>query len=587
MIANSDIRQLYIQSERINNSVGGDKPMLDRLGLFSKLGLMMLIAIITTVVIILRIVYLNTANNDFLAKQLDSRVLRTVTIPAMRGTISDRNGNPLAVSTPVASVWVDPTQLDNIDKDKIAHLAALLGLSVTDINNKLNQKTKTFVFIKRGITPAKAEQILALGITGIYSMKEYKRFYPYANVTAHVVGFNNVDDNGVEGMEYADNKELLGSNGKQKITRDRYGRVIGKVEVQQNAENGKDVALSIDNKLQFIAYDALKKQVDALHAKGGSAVILDAKTGEVLAMVNMPTYNPNDKASITLEQARNRAAIDIYEPGSIIKPIVVAKALDQGIVKPNTVLNTRNYYVGNKLIKDDHSFPSLDVTGIIQHSSDIGASKIALMLNKKDMWQYYSDIGFGRKVGTSFPGEASGIFRNWSKWYPIDQAEMGFGYGVSVSLLQMARSYTLFTNNGCLLPITFYKATGNIGCQQVIKSDTANTMKEILASTTIDGTGRKAQTDEYTTAGKTGTAHKYKPGGYASSEYYGSFVGFAPAHNPRLIIAVMIDDARGAYNYYGGQSAAPVFAAIAGPALHELGVNPDKVAVINPAKTAN
>lgn len=579
MLANSDIRRLYAQSQKLNsdNFSGGSSVMWDEsAAIFTKTRTLALLAFLITVAIICRVVYLNTFNNSFLAKQLDSRILRTVKIPSMRGTITDRNNNPLAVSTPVASIWVDPTQLDDLNKEQIDKAANILGITVEGLNSKLNQKNKTFVYIKRAVTPQQAQQVMALGIGGVYSLQEYKRFYPYSDVAAHVVGFNNIDDSGAEGIEFADNHDLLGHDGKEKLMRDRRGHVIEKLGQISAAENGKSIALSIDNKIQFIAYDALKKQVATSNAVGGAALVLDAKTGEVLAMVNMPSYNPNDRAAITADAVRNRAAIDIYEPGSIIKPLIVSKALNNGIVKTSTIFDTHQYYVGNKLIKDDHSYPAMDVSEIIQHSSDIGASKIALKLNKQDMWQYYYDIGFGQKVGTHFPGEASGIFRNWKKWYPIDQAEMGFGYGISVSLMQMARAYSLFTNDGCLLPITFYKENQLPECKQVITPSTASLMRNILAQSTTDGTGKTAQTDDYTTAGKTGTAQKYSGNGYSNKQHYGSFVGFAPATNPRIIIAVTIDEPRKG-SYYGSAVAAPVFAAIAEPALRSLDVKPDKI----------
>ncbi|MBY0378789.1 MAG: hypothetical protein K2P99_00130, partial [Burkholderiales bacterium] len=335
MLANIDIQRLYAQSGGQNSRVivRGNQTMFERSAIYNKTRMLTLLALLITLSIVCRIAYLNTFNNRFLSKQLDTRIMRTVKIPSMRGIITDRNGNALAVSTPVASIWVDPTQLDNLSKDQVQQAAQILGMSVANLNNKLNQKNKTFVYIKRSITPAQATQVLALGIGGIYSMQEYKRFYPYANVTAHIVGFNDIDDKGADGIEYADNKDLLGHDGQEKVVRDRKGQVIENLGVITPNQNGKSIALSIDNKIQYLAYDALKKQVDLSQAKGGAALVLDAKTGEVLAMVNMQSYNPNDRSSITSDVARNRAIIDIYEPGSIIKPIVISKALDQGIIK--------------------------------------------------------------------------------------------------------------------------------------------------------------------------------------------------------------------------------------------------------------
>ncbi|MCE2705627.1 MAG: penicillin-binding protein 2 [Proteobacteria bacterium] len=576
MLANSDIQRIYSQIKGNQSLSSPNKNVFERSSVFSKIRTINLIVFIIIATVICRIVYLNTFNTHFLTRELDSRIMRTIKVTAMRGSVMDRNNNPLAVSTPVASIWVDPTQLDNLTKEQIEKAANILGMTVTELNGKLNQKSKTFVYLKRAITLSQAEQIRKLNIDGVYSLQEFKRYYPYANLTAHVVGFNNIDDNGAEGIEYADNKNLIGHDGQEKIMRDRQGNVVQNIEKISPAQNGQDIALSIDNRIQSIAYNALKTQVEKFDAQGGAALVLDAKTGEVLAMVNMPSYNPNNRIGVNLDAIRNRAAIDVYEPGSIIKPLLISKGLDLGIIKPSTVFDTHQYYVGTKLIKDDHAYSSMTIAEIIQHSSDIGASKVALKLNKKDMWEYYNSIGFGRKLGTNFPGEATGIFHNWKKWYPIDQAEMGFGYGISVSLMQMARAYTIFTNKGCLLPVSFYKENSASGCQQVISAKTAEQMRGILADSTVDGTGKSAQTSDYTTAGKTGTAQKYnKVGGYTTKQYYGSFVGFAPALNPRLIIAVTVDNPRKG-GYHGAATSGPVFAAIAEPSLHLLGIKPDK-----------
>ncbi|MCC2645541.1 MAG: cell division protein, partial [Burkholderiales bacterium] len=341
------------------------------------------------------------------------------------------------------------------------------------------------------------------------------------------------------------------------------------------------ITLSIDNRIQYAAYNALKTQVEKTHAKGGSAVVLDAKTGEVLSMVNYPTYNPNNRKNTTLEMLRNRAAVDVYEPGSTMKPLVVAKALDLGIVKPGTVFNTIPYSVSGHLIKDVHTSPQMTVSQIIIKSSDVGVSKIAFKMSPQTFWNYDREVGFGQKVGTNFPGEAKGIFKSsWQALRPLDIASMSYGYAVSVSLMQMARAYTLFTNNGCMLPISFYKMDASITppCKRIIGSKAANEVRDMLSKVTEDGaggTGRLAQVDGYTTAGKTGTAHKNRgKGGYLANSYVGSFVGFAPAVNPKLVIAVMIDEPKG--QYFGGVVAAPVFSAIAGPSLHILGVKQDR-----------
>jgi cell division protein FtsI (penicillin-binding protein 3) len=588
MLANSDIQRLYAQHERSSGASSNlTEPFFGSRSLLSRMKLITLFAVVITLLILARIVYLNTVSSNFLSDQMNVRVMRTVKLSAMRGTIIDRNNNPLAVSTPVASIWADPRDLENLTTEQLKQAAIILGMSENELNQKLNQKDKTFVYLKRAVTPKQAEQIKALGIAGIYSLQEYKRFYPSSDVAAHVVGFTNIDDRGSEGIEYADDNNLVGVDGSKQIMRDRQGHVVENVGNVADALNGKTVALSIDNRLQYIAYDALKNQVAKFNAKGGAAVILDAKTGEVLAMVNMPTYNPNNRAGVTLDAIRNRAAIDIYEPGSIIKPLLIAKALDSKIVTPDTVFKTSPYYVGNKLIRDTHDHPSLTVAQIIQKSSDVGSSKIGLKIPSQDLWNYYNQIGFGQKVGTQFPGEAKGILRPWQKWRPLDQAEMSFGYAISVSLMQMARAYSVFTNNGCMLPASFYKIDHDqsaqitqpsqaTNCTQIISPATATEMRQILADVVASdgGTGTNARVDGYSTAGKTGTAHIATGHGYAANSYYGSFVGYAPANNPRLIVAVTIDDPKKG-GYYGGTVAAPVFSQIVSQALPTLGVAPD------------
>ena len=594
MLANSDIRKLYVQSENLQNGVNGVNNHDDHsnygsnhgnikrsflnISMFGRMRVINLIAVLITTAVICRVVYLNTFSNEFLSGQMNTRVMRTLKITPMRGTIEDRSGNPLAVSTPVASIWADPTGISALNNEQLIKTASILNMPVKELNDKLNQKTKTFVYLKRAVTPEQATKIKELGIDGIYSIQEYKRFYPNANVDAHVVGFTNVDDNGAEGIEYANNSDLVGVAGQEQVMRDRQGHVIQTLGKSVPAENGDTITLSIDNKIQYIAYNALKNQVNNVQADGGSVVVLDSKTGEVLAMVNMPTYNPNNREGVTLDAIRNRAAIDIYEPGSIIKPLIVAKALNDGMVKSTTVFNTMPYSVGPKLIKDTHLHPSLTVAEIIQLSSDVGISKIGMKYKPQQLWSFYDSIGFGNKVGTDFPGEAKGILRPWNKWYPIDQATMTFGYGVSVSLLQMARAYTIFTNNGCLLPITFYKNDEEqIDCVPIVSPQVATELRTILADTVTDGTGSKAQTADYTVAGKTGTAHKAIAHGYAKNQYHVSFVGFAPAVNPRIIVAVSVDNPHHG-SYYGGIVAAPIFSEITESTLRTLGVKPDKIA---------
>jgi cell division protein FtsI (penicillin-binding protein 3) len=580
MLANQQIRKFYSLAENMG-SYSQVRPRDKSQHTFSRARGILIFAIVLTAAILGRLIYINTVSNSFLETQLNTRIQRVVKIPAMRGVITDRNNNPLAVSTPVASVWVDPTELDNLTNDQVNKLAGILNMTVAELNEKLNQKDKTFVYIKRAISPEQAKLVTDMQIDGIYDIQEFKRYYPSGEVAAHVVGFNNIDDRGSEGIEYANDKNLQGHDGVQQILRDRQGRVIENTGTARPATNGDTITLSIDNRIQYVAYNALKNQVEKTHAKGGSAVVLDAKTGEVLSMVNYPTYNPNNREKATLDMIRNRAAIDLYEPGSTMKPLVVAKALDLGIVTPDTVFNTIPYSVSGHLIKDVHTSPKMTVSQIIIKSSDVGVSRIAFKMKPQVFWSYDREVGFGQKVGTHFPGEAKGIFKSsWKDLRPLDIASMSYGYAVSVSLMQMARAYTLFTNNGCMLPISFYKMDSNItpACKQIIQPKTAEELRGMLSKVTEDGaggTGRLAQVEGYTTAGKTGTAHKNKgKAGYLANSYVGSFVGYAPATSPRLVIAVMIDEPRG--QYFGGVVAAPVFSDIAGPSLHILGVKQDR-----------
>lgn len=581
MLANQQIRKFYSLAENVGSYSHVRPQDKSYKKTFSRSRGVLIFALILTSAILGRLIYINTVSNSFLETQLNTRIQRVVKIPAMRGVITDRNNNPLAVSTPVASVWVDPTELDNLTNEQINKLATILNMTVAELNEKLNQKDKTFVYIKRAISPEQDKLVSQMQIDGIYDIQEFKRYYPSGEVAAHVVGFNNIDDRGSEGIEYANDKNLLGHDGIQQILRDRQGRVIENTGTARPATNGDTITLSIDNRIQYVAYNALKNQVEKTHAKGGSAVVLDAKTGEVLSMVNYPTYNPNNRKTATLDMIRNRAAVDLYEPGSTMKPLVVAKALDSGLVTPDTVFNTIPYSVSGHLIKDTHTASKLTVSQIIIKSSDVGVSKIAFKMKPQVFWEYDRQVGFGQKVGTNFPGEAKGIFKSsWKDLRALDIASMSYGYAVSVSLMQMARAYTLFTNNGCMLPISFYKIDGATApsCKQIIQPKTAVQLKEMLSKVTEDGaggTGRAAQVEGYTTAGKTGTAHKNRGrGGYLANSYVGSFVGYAPATNPRLIIAVMIDEPRG--QYFGGIVAAPVFSDIAGPSLHLLGVKQDR-----------
>ncbi|HLX53834.1 MAG TPA: penicillin-binding protein 2, partial [Aquella sp.] len=492
MLANQQIRKFYSLAENMGSYSHVRSQDKSHKKTFSRSRGILVFALVLTSAILGRLIYINTVSNSFLETQLNTRIQRVVKIPAMRGVITDRNNNPLAVSTPVASIWVDPTELDNLTNEQISKLASILNMTVAELNEKLNQKDKTFVYIKRAISPEQDKLVNEMQIDGIYDIQEFKRYYPSGEVAAHVVGFNNIDDRGSEGIEYANDKNLLGHDGTQQILRDRQGRVIENTGTAKPAVNGDTITLSIDNRIQYVAYNALKNQVEKTHAKGGSAVVLDARTGEVLSMVNYPTYNPNNRENATLDMIRNRAAIDLYEPGSTMKPLVVAKALDLGIVTPDTIFSTIPYSVSGHLIKDVHTSPRMTVSQIIIKSSDVGVSRIAFKMKPQVFWSYDRDVGFGQKVGTHFPGEAKGIFKSsWKDLRALDIASMSYGYAVSVSLMQMARAYTLFTNNGCMLPISFYKMDSNMtpACKQIIQPKTAEQLRGMLSKVTEDGAG--------------------------------------------------------------------------------------------------
>lgn len=583
MITNHDeIHQLYWRIKNNSNSNIGSKQTMS--GSFVKTRdratVINWVCLGFTFFIVLRLVFLNTVKSDYLEKQLNTRIMRTITLPAMRGDITDRDGIPLAVSTPVDTIWADPSELTSLTQEQQLKLANTLGISVSELSSKIADRNKTFVYLRRGMSPDVSKSVMQFKIDGIYSMQEYKRFYPSGAVTASVVGFNNIDDHGADGMEYARDKSLQGTDGSKQIIRDLKGRVVDNLGMQ-SAQNGKQVQLSIDNKIQYIAYNALKNQMDKSQAKGGSAVVLDAKTGEVLAMVNLPTYNPNNREKVTPEMMKNRAATNAFDPGSIMKPLVIGKAIDNKMVTPNTMFNTTPYTVGGKVIKDTHPETSMNVSDIIRYSSNIGTAKVAMMFSAESLWTFYREVGFGKKLGTGFPGETKGILSPWQKWYPVDHALMAFGYGISVSLFQMAHAYTAFTNNGCLLPVTFDKINSDATppCEQVFSPQTASTMRNMLASTAEDGTGKNARVEDYTVAGKTGTSQVLENGRYHNDKHVGSFVGFAPANNPKIIVAVMIDQPTQG-SYYGAQTAAPVFAQIVQPALHALKVKPDKISTL-------
>ena len=522
-------------------------------------------------------IYLQSYHKSFLQEKGDARYSRTLVLSAQRGKITDRNGELLAISSPVESVWANPSDV-KIDAEQTKKIADLLQLSVEFINQKLANDEREFVYLKRRISPELAAQVMKLGVSGIYLQREYKRYYPAGEVTAHLVGFNGIEDKGQEGFEYAMDKPLSGKAGSRRVIKDRSGHIIEDLVAVKVPQDGHDVVLSIDRRIQYLAHRELVKAVELHHAQAGAAIVLDARTGEVLAMVNVPTYNPNNPINIQ-GKSRNRAIVDIFEPGSTMKPMTVSAGLESGLYQPDTKIQTSPGFlkICPATIHDSHAHGVLTVAEVIQKSSNVGASKIALSLDPKYMWSMFNQMGFGAKTNIGFPGEASGRVRDYKTWRPIEQATMSFGNGISVTLLQLARAYTAFANDGELKPVSLLKLQEAPVGVRVFSARTAHNMKDMLEMVVLPGgTALKAQVLGYRIAGKTGTTHKLGPHGYEKNKYVASFVGIAPASNPRLIMAVMIDEPNIANDqYYGGVAAAPVFSAVMADTLRLLAIPQD------------
>ena len=523
-----------------------------------------------------RAAYLQGMHHDFLQEKGESRYSRVVEMNADRGMITDRNGHILAISSPVASIYADP-KVVAIEPEQLKKLANLLEMDSAEINNRLNRENSRFVYLKRQVVPDIAEKIMKMKIKGIHLTSESKRYYPESEFAAHVLGFTDINDEGQEGVERGWQDSLAGELGRRRVLKDNKGQIIEDVENIRLPKPGQDLVLSIDRRIQYRAHAELKEAVLANNAKAGSIVVLDAQTGEILALTNLPAYNPNRRSSITNERLRNRALIDTFEPGSTLKPFTVAIAMEIGKVNANTVLQTApgTWQVGRKTIRDVSNKGELSVAQIIQQSSNVGTAKIALSLESQTMWEMFNRSGFGTLTNSGFPGEASGILRPYNKWRPIEQATMSYGHGISTSLMQLARAYTIFASGGELKPISLLKQNMPVMGQRVISRDTAQAMSYMLEmATKPGGTAPLAQISGYRVAGKTGTAHKLVDGQYANKRYISTFVGYAPASNPRLIIAVMIDEPS-AGKYFGGAVAAPVFGKVMFGALRILNIPPD------------
>ncbi|HRF29867.1 MAG TPA: penicillin-binding protein 2 [Azonexus sp.] len=520
--------------------------------------------------------YLQVINNDFLQQKGDSRYLRDIEISASRGKIVDRNGDMLAVSTPMKTIWAIPGDARQMSGEQKRQLAGLLDMGVRELDAKIASE-KTFTFIKRQVSPETADRIAVHKFPGVHQEKEYRRFYPTGDMTAHIVGFTGVDDKGLEGVELAFQGSLLGRPGSRTVIRDRRGNIVEDVGATKPPQDGKDVRLALDSKIQYLAYSQLRETVEKHNAKAGGAIVIDARNGEILALANWPTYNPNNRERLSGAQLRNRAITDTYEPGSVMKPFTAALALEKGKVRFDTVINCApgRMSIGPATISDSHPHGALTVAEVIQKSSNVGTAKIALGFTPKEMWDLFDSLGFGQAPNLGFPGEVNGRLRPWKNWRPIEQATMSYGHGIAVSLVQMARAYTVFAHDGELMPLSLTKIDD--APPHGTRVFSPQTMRELRAMLEMaagpGGTAPKARVPGYRVGGKTGTAYKIEGGVYAR-KYVASFVGIAPISDPRLVVAVMIDEPTSG-GHYGGDVAGPAFAQITGGALRTLGIPPD------------
>jgi cell division protein FtsI (penicillin-binding protein 3) len=521
-----------------------------------------------------RAVWLQAFSNDFLQQQGNSRFLRNLEIPANRGKIVDRTGTMLASSLPAKAVWVDPDDVEASPEQR-RQLAKLLGMDLRELNRKLAED-KNYVYLKRQVEANVAAQVAAMRIPGVHLRNEYKRHYPEGETVAHVVGFTNVEDAGQEGFELSQQQRLAGKPGSRRVIKDNLGRIIEQIGSGREPQDGADLSLSIDTRIQFLAHNALRDAVREHKAKAGAAVVIDVYTGEVLALSNWPTYDPNNRLQLTGAQLRNRVLTDTYEPGSTMKPFSIAMAIEQGKVKPTSMIDTSpgKLTIGTATIGDTHTYGLLTVEQVLQKSSNVGTVKMALQLPPQRMWEGFTSLGFGQAPQLGFPGAVAGRVRPHKSWKPIEQATMSYGHGISVSLIQMARAYSVFARDGELIPLTMLRHDAPAEGVPVFKPETAIAVRRMLEMAAgPQGTAPLAQIPGYRVGGKTGTAHKQENGAY-QNKYIASFVGLAPISRPRVIVAVMVDEPS-AGKYYGGQVAAPVFARITGETLRALRVQPD------------
>ena len=542
-------------------------------------GLVLILLLALPLVLMGRAISLQVLEGDFLQGQGDQRHLRVESLPAHRGTIHDRHGEPLAISAPVDSVWADPgVTLAQAKPAQLQALAGKLGLDVASVRADLEaRRAREFSYLRRHVAPAVAEEVMALAVPGVALQREYRRFYPAGEVTGHVLGFTDIDDRGQEGLELAYNDWLSGESGAKRVLRDRLGRNIEDVERLREPAPGHDLQLTIDKRLQYIAYRELKAAVERNDALGGSVVLLDVDAGDILAMVNQPSFNPNRRGDITGGRYRNRTVTDIYEPGSVMKPFTILAALRSGRYTPETPVATEPgvMRVGTHTVRDVRNFGELTVTGVLRKSSNVGAARIALDLDGGRVWQVFNEIGLGRPTGISFPGEAAGFLSAMPSERPVEQATLAFGYGLSATNLQLARAYAAIAADGLLPTPGLIADSGRPAPARVMSRDHARQLREMLTAVTRSGgTATQAAIPGYQVAGKTGTSRKAVAGGYAEGRYISTFAGMAPATDPRFVAVVTIDEPRGDA-YYAGPVAGPVFRAVVGDALRLYNVTPD------------
>ena len=552
-----------------------------------RVSLIIVFFVMVAVSLVARAVYLQVFNKDFLNHQADTRHLRTEKISAHRGSITDRNGEPLAISTPVDSVWANPKEIVAA-VDRVPELARTLNLDAELLMRRITRSMdKEFVYLKRHLAPDQAHKVMALKLPGVNIIREYRRYYPSGEVAGHLVGFTNVDDEGQEGLELAYNHWLSGESGAKRVLKDRLGRSVENVESIRPPRHGKDLRTSIDLRLQYLAYRTLKAAVQQHMAESGSIVILDIVSGEVLAMVNQPTYNPNDRAQYSAERYRNRAITDIFEPGSSLKPLIIAAALESGRYRPGSVVDTSPGFVvvGPKKIEDPKNLGRISLSTVLSRSSNVGATKIAMSLESDQLWSTMTRFGLGELTASGFPGESAGLVTHYTDWRQISQATLGYGYGISVTPLQLAQAYAAIGSGGLIRPVSLVRLDEPNQGVRIISGDNAAAIRDMLEKVVRPGgTGNNASVAGYRVAGKTGTAWKFAAGGYSEDKYFSIFAGLVPASKPRLATVVVIDEPSG-HLYYGSDVAAPVFADVMSESLRLLAIPPDAIPTSGAAGT--